>query len=101
MNSPANEPVYSYAPRTPERENLKKTLQEMSGRQIEIPLIIGGKEVRTGNTSTVRMPHRHAHVLATWHKAGKQETEQAIQAALAARNDWAAMKLDDRARIFL
>jgi 1-pyrroline-5-carboxylate dehydrogenase len=96
-----NQPVRSFAPGSPERASLQKSLGEQSARQIEIPLIIDGKEVRTARTSTVVMPHRHSHVLATWHKAGTKEVELAIQAALAAHRDWASRSFEDRASVFL
>jgi 1-pyrroline-5-carboxylate dehydrogenase len=73
----------------------------MSSRQIEIPVLIGGKEVRTGQTASSVMPHRHRHVLATWHKARKEDVENAIAAAAAARKEWASLKFEDRALIFL
>ena len=65
-----NEPVYSYAPGSPERSELKATLDSVAATEVEIPLIIGGQEVRTGDTAQVVMPHAHGHVLATYHKAG-------------------------------
>jgi len=65
---PVNEIVRTYAPGTPERESLKPFLKEISSSSIEIPLRIGGRDVRTGNTTSVVMPHAHRHVLATWHK---------------------------------
>src|SRR5881628_1233544 len=77
------------------------TCVPMSGEKIEIPLLIGGKEVRTGDTGTQVMPHRHRHVIATWHKAGPKEVEQAIRAAAAARREWASWSLEDRASVFL
>ena len=98
---PVNLPVRSFAPGTPERDSLRKSLARQSNRQIEIPLIIGGKQVRTGNTSTAVMPHRHAHVLATWHKAGPPEVQDAIKAALEARREWASWKFEDRVAVFL
>jgi len=98
---PVNQPVRSFAPGTPDRASLRKALKEQSGRQIEIPLLIGGKEVRTGKTEQAVMPHRHAHVLATWHKGGAKEVTQAIQAALKAHRDWSSCKFEDRAAIFL
>ena len=73
----------------------------MSAEKIEIPLLIGGKEVRTGDTGTQVMPHRHGHVIATWHKAGPKEVEQAVAAAGAARREWASWSLEDRASVFL
>jgi 1-pyrroline-5-carboxylate dehydrogenase len=98
---PVNHPVRSFASGSPERATLKRCLEDQSAGPIEIPLLIGGKEVRTGKTSTSVMPHRHAHVLATWHKAGAKEAEQAIQAAMSAHREWASMKFEDRAAIFL
>jgi 1-pyrroline-5-carboxylate dehydrogenase len=98
---PINEPVWSYAPGTPERQALKNKLSAMSAERIEIPLVIGGKEVRTGNTGTQVMPHKHGHVLATWHKAGPNEVRQAVQAAAEARRDWASWNFEDRAAVFI
>jgi 1-pyrroline-5-carboxylate dehydrogenase len=90
--SPVNEPVRSFEPGSPDRAALQRTLADLSTRPIEIPLLIGGREVRTGNTATVVMPHRHAHVLATWHKAGPHEVQQAIEAALAANGPRGALR---------
>ena len=98
---PINEPIRSYAPATAERQALKDKLAAMSAEKIEIPIIIGGKEIRTGNTGTQVIPHRHAHVLATWHKAGAREVEQAIKAAAEARREWASWNFEDRASVFL
>jgi 1-pyrroline-5-carboxylate dehydrogenase len=98
---PVNEPVRSYAPGTGEREALKRKLDSMSAEKIEIPLVIGGKEVRTSDTGTQVMPHRHGHVIATWHKAGPKEIEQAIKSAMEARPEWASWNFEDRAAVFL
>src|SRR5438552_377382 len=98
---PVNEPVRSYAPGTAERKALKQKLAAMSAEKIEIPLIIGGKEVRTDDTATQVMPHRHGHVLATWHKAGAREVEQAIKASNEARREWGSWTFADRASVFL
>ncbi len=98
---PKNEPIYSYAPGSDERGRLKEALKEMSATQIEIPLIIGGEEVRTGNTGTVVMPHDHAHVLATYHKAGKEEVRRAIDTAVAAQSTWRSYRWEERCAIFL
>ncbi|HSG09567.1 MAG TPA: L-glutamate gamma-semialdehyde dehydrogenase, partial [Longimicrobiales bacterium] len=98
---PRNEPVFSYAPGTPERAALKKMLTEMSGKQIDIPLIIGGEEIRTGDTLDVVMPHNHGHVLAKAHKAGPDEVKKAIAAAMDAHHEWSTMRWEDRASIFL
>jgi len=98
---PKNEPVLSYAPGSLERAQLKTELERQSNTTIEIPLIIGGKEVYTGRTGKIVMPHDHGHVLATYHKAGPEETKMAIEAALEAKKDWANMSWIDRASIFL
>src|SRR5260370_1773687 len=83
--SPINEPVLSYAPGTPERLELKRTLKDLATRPIEIPLLIGGREVRTGKTTDAVMPHCHHHVLATGQQAGPDEPQPAIPAAQAPR----------------
>ncbi len=98
---PENEPINSYAPGTKERAALKAKLAEMATEKIEIPLIIGGKEVKTGNTGTVVMPHDHKHVLATYHKAGKEEVQAAIKAAVSAQKEWAEMPQIERSSIML
>ena len=98
---PQNDPNLSYAPGSPERAELKAKLKAMADQRLDIPLVIGGCEVRTGNTAQTVMPHKHAHVLADWHKAGKTEVEQAIAAAVKARRDWANWPWEDRAAVFL
>src|SRR5438105_868707 len=98
---PINEPVRSYAPGSSERHAMKQKIAAMSAEKIEIPLIIGGKEVRTGDVGTQVMPHRHGHILATWHKAGPREVEQAIKAATEARREWGSWNFEDRASVFL
>ncbi|HEX2573657.1 MAG TPA: L-glutamate gamma-semialdehyde dehydrogenase [Polyangia bacterium] len=98
---PHNEQVLSYAPGTPERTRLKTTLAEMSAQTIDIPLFIGGREVRTGRTGEVRMPHRHGHVLATYHQGGAEEVTQAIEAARAAHKTWSRTPWPERHAIFL
>jgi len=98
---PANEPVYSYAPGTPERAKLKAALAEIKAKKIDIPLIIGGQEVRTGKTAKVVMPHDHSHVLAEYHMAGEKEIEMAVQAAMNAKQEWEALRWEERASIFL
>ncbi|PYS27373.1 MAG: 1-pyrroline-5-carboxylate dehydrogenase [Acidobacteria bacterium] len=98
---PINDPVRNYEPGSSDRQALKSRLAEMSAEKIEIPLLIGGKEVRTGDTGTQVMPHRHGHVLATWHKAGPKEVEQAVKAAADAGREWASWSLEDRASVFL
>jgi 1-pyrroline-5-carboxylate dehydrogenase len=99
--APVNEPILSYAPGTPERKELKDALSRLSGEEIEIPLVIAGEEVRTGQTDRVVMPHRHGHVLATYHKAGKEEIRRAIDASLAAQREWATWPWEERVAVFL
>jgi 1-pyrroline-5-carboxylate dehydrogenase len=99
--TPTNDPNFTYAPGTPERAAIKARLAAMAGERIDIPLVIGGREVRTGRTATAVMPHKHAHVLADWHRAGAKEVRQAIRAAAAARRDWANWRWEDRAAVFL
>lgn len=98
---PVNEPVLSYAPGTPERKALKEALRKMSEEVIEIPLIIGGKEVRTGRVKEVVMPHDHHHVLARCHQAGPEEARAAIEAARAAWREWSNWGWEDRVAVFL
>jgi 1-pyrroline-5-carboxylate dehydrogenase len=100
LPDPANEPVFEYRPGSPERAELKATLDKMAATEIEIPLIIGGKEIKTGKTVKQVMPHRHRHVLARAHQAGKKEVAMAIDAALAARESWARLPWWERAAIF-
>lgn len=96
---PANEPIFQYAPGSPEREALMKELERQSNLQIEIPLIIGGKEVKSGKIGKVVMPHNHQHVLATYHMATEKEAAMAIEAALKAKEEWMTMSWIERAAI--
>jgi 1-pyrroline-5-carboxylate dehydrogenase len=98
---PVNDPVRSYAPGSPERASLKARLDAMAGEKIDIPLFIGGKEVKTGSCGRAVMPHDHQHVLAEYQKAGEQQVVQAIEAARAARREWSAWSFEDRASVFL
>jgi len=84
---PSNEPILSYAPGSPERDDLQAQLDRMSAREIEIPARIGGRKVRTGRMARAVVPHDHAHVLARWHKCGKKEVERAIRSAMEAGAD--------------
>ncbi len=97
---PSNEPVLSYAPGSPERGALKAALRSMAADKPEIPHVIGGKPSHDGAALDVRSPHRHAHVLATFHDGGAAAAERAIAASRAAAPGWAAMPFEDRARIF-
>ncbi len=98
---PQNEPVLAYGPGSPEKKALKAELKRMLSEKIEIPLVIGGKEVRTGNTAEAVCPHDHRHVLAVYHQAGPQEVEQAIAASQEAWREWSEMPWEHRAAIFL
>src|SRR5438477_805676 len=98
---PFNEPVRDYAPGSPEREALRLRLQEMETQQLDIPLVIGGEEVRTGSTFEAVQPHKRSHVLADVHQGGPKEVEQAIGASADAWNDWSRTPWEDRAAIFL
>ena len=99
--TPVNEPVLSYAPGTPERAQLKQTLKDLSSRVIEIPVVVGGKEIRTGKTKDVTMPHCHHHVVAKVHQAGAAEIDAAVTAAQEAWRGWSAQPLEVRAAVFL
>ena len=98
---PENDPIQSYAPGTPERKELKATLDELKGKEVEIPIIIGGKEIKTGNTQKCIIPHNHKHVLAHFHQAGESEVKQAIEAAGEAWKSWSTTPFEERAKIFL
>jgi 1-pyrroline-5-carboxylate dehydrogenase len=99
--TPVNEPIRSYAPGTAERASLKQRLAEMLREKIEIPVVVGGREIRTGQTIDQVCPHDHGHVLAVAHQAGGAEVEQAIAAARDAWHDWSEMPWEARAAVFL
>jgi 1-pyrroline-5-carboxylate dehydrogenase len=96
-----NEPVKSYAPGSPERAALKDRLASMAKERVDIPIVIGGKEIRTGDVSQSVMPHNHRHVLADFHRATPEIVQQAIAAAKQASADWANWAWEDRAAVFL
>jgi 1-pyrroline-5-carboxylate dehydrogenase len=98
---PVNEPVKAYAPGSPEKAELKARLRAMAGERLDIPLIVGGEEVRTGDTAPSVMPHDHAHVLADWHRASREHVERAIEAARAAHREWSSWPWEDRAAVLL
>lgn len=100
IDTPKNEPVLSYAPGSSERAELKKALEELKAKEIEIPLVIGGKEIKTGNMGTCVVPHDHGHRLATYHKAGAREVSMAADAAKAAARTWLHMPWQERLAIF-
>ncbi len=96
-----NEPVKSYAPGSPERAELKARLTSMATERVDIPIIIGGKEIRTGKTGRSVMPFDHGHVLADYHLASPEHVQQAIASAVAARKEWANWPWEDRAAVIL
>lgn len=98
---PTNEPNVSFAPGTVERTRLKEALAALAAQTIEIPLLIGGREIRTGRLGQVVMPHNHKHVLATYHMAGEAEIKLAIEAAMEAKAAWSGLRWEERAAIFL
>lgn len=99
-SAPKNEPVRSYEPGSKQKASLKSKLKEMASQKVEIPLIIGGKEIRTGKTKKVVMPHNHSHVLAEFHLATPKEMELAVIAATKAKKDWESLDWKKRASIF-
>ena len=98
---PVNDPNRTYAPGSPERADLKARLKTMAAEKLDIPLVIGGKEVRTGRTAQSVMPHNHTHVLADYHLAGPEHVQQAIAAAAEARREWGSWPREDRAAVLL
>ena len=98
---PANEPVKDYAPGSPERAELQRRLAEMERERMQLPLVIGGEDVTTGDTAEAVMPHRTSHVLADVHQGGAKEVERAIEAAGEAWQDWSRMPWEERAAVFL
>ena len=98
---PVNEPNLGYLPGSAERAALKARLKEIAGERIDIPVIIGGREIRTGRTHQAVMPHDHGHVLADWHMADGEHVHEAITAAKKAACDWSRWRWEDRAAIFL
>lgn len=101
VEMPKNEPVKAYLPGSPERASLKKELERQSAQVVQVPMIIGGKEVWTGRKTKAVMPHDHAHVIAEAASGGEKELKDAIAAALAARKAWTEMPMEHRVSIFL
>ena len=99
--APQNEPIKGYIEGSPEKKELKAALKRMASEQIEIPVIVGGQEIRTGQLADCVMPHDHKHVLGRYHQAGAKEVALAIKAANKARKDWAATPFQHRAAVML
>jgi len=96
-----NEEIYSYAPGTAERDELKKEIAEMRSQEVDVPMIIDGKEVRTDKKVAIRPPHDHKHILGYYHKGDASHVKMAIDAALKAKKSWANLSWEQRASIFL
>jgi 1-pyrroline-5-carboxylate dehydrogenase len=101
IREPENAQMFDYLPGSVERADLKAKLAELKQTELEIPLIIGGKEIRTGDTGKSIIPHNKSHVLATYHKAGEKEVAMAIEAALEAKKAWLDIPWDQRLAVFL
>jgi 1-pyrroline-5-carboxylate dehydrogenase len=99
--TPINEPVYAYAPGSAERAELKATLKKMKSETADLPMFIGGKEIRTGDKKELRPPHELKHLLGYYHKGNATHVKQAITAAMRAKKNWEAMTWENRASIFL
>ena len=98
---PINEPIKAYAPGSPEKTSLKNCIQDLKSKTIEVPLIIGGEEIKSNNLSEMYVPHDHQHVLGNYHKAGLKEVNMAIEASLEAWKNWSKTSIEERAKIFL
>lgn len=101
VKTPINEPVLTYKPGSSEKLAVKQELKRLKGEVLEIPLLIGGREVRTNNIREIRIPHNHSHILARYHLAGEKELEMAVEAAQRAKEAWLQLDWHDRAAIFL
>ncbi len=99
--TPTNEPVKDYAPGSPEREELQRRLKEMESKRLDVPCVIGGEEVRTGDTVQAVLPHRKDHVLADVHQGGAAEVDRAVKAAAEAWHDWSRTPWEERAAVLL
>ncbi|MBM3907212.1 MAG: L-glutamate gamma-semialdehyde dehydrogenase [Gemmatimonadetes bacterium] len=98
---PVNEPVKSYAPGSPEKAELKRRLAAMAADCADIPVVVGGKEIRTGDTVDVRSPHNHQHLLGRFHRAKPEHVQAAIAAAAEAQKEWGSWRWEDRAAVML
>lgn len=96
-----NEPIKSYAPGSPERAALKEKLNEIHNQVVDIPMIIGGKEIRTDKLADIRPPHDHQHLLGHYHQGDASHVQLAIDAAMKAKPAWEKMNWESRAAIFL
>lgn len=99
--NPVNEPVKMYAPGSPERENIRKEIKELKSKEVDIPMIINGQEIRTGDKHCIHPPHDIKHTLGYYHQGGAKEVQMAIDAALKAKRKWMDLDWGERASIFL
>jgi len=99
--SAINEPTKSYAPGTPERESIQNMYKKLYNQKVEIPLYIGGEEIKSGHTKSIRPPHDHQHEVGIYHNAEEKHVDQAIDTALEARKEWAKLPWEQRAAVFL
>jgi 1-pyrroline-5-carboxylate dehydrogenase len=98
---PVNEPVWSYAPGSPEKDNTLRAIGELKKTKIDIPMVIGGKEIRVGDPRKITSPHNHALELGQYYQGGKNEVQMAVDSALKARKEWASYPWEERAAIFI
>lgn len=101
IRRPVNEPILNYLPGSKEKLELKEMLMELKDQVMEIPLVIGGEAIKTGNVKEIRIPHNHGHILAKYHLAGEEELKLAKEKALEAKETWQGLSMDQRAAIFL
>ena len=97
---PINEPVLEYRSNSPERISLINKINDLKSQNIEIPLIIDGNEIKTGNTEEIRIPHNHNHILGVYHKASEKEIKMATESAMDTWSSWSKMPWEDRVAIF-
>lgn len=98
---PVNEPVHNYTPGSPERKLLQNALKELKSKEVDVPMYIGGEEIRTGNKQELRPPHERKHLLGYFHEGDEGHVKDAVNAALAAKDKWASLSWENRANIFL
>lgn len=96
-----NEPILAYAPGSSERKKLKETIDDLRNQVLDIPMIIGGKEIRTGNTKRIAPPHDHQHTLGHYHRGDASHVQMAIEASLKAKKEWENLPWEQRAAVFL
>src|SRR5690606_31957018 len=101
IRRPVNEPILNYLPGSKEKLELKEMLMELKEQVMEVPVVVGGEAIKTGNVKEIRIPHNHGHILAKYHLAGEEELKLAKEKALEAKETWQGLSMDQRAAIFL